>query len=172
MRDADLHELIACSGISHFLVKSDRRHAGVQVQKQKSPLDKMILKTMEDIFPVSVALVLIANRHLTNLCFGRRKRCGHDTSNQFSEIVKQTKMQLHSFQADIFIVEIQADRNTQYCIAEFAFLPKIVCSKFYLSECHFDFLLVSNSECRCKIAQRSVGLSLGNSSRISVMLMA
>jgi hypothetical protein len=87
---------------------------------------KMLLKVMDNPSPVAFALMLTVNRHLPYLCFGIRESYRDDASNQISALVKQTEVQLLSFLVEIFIVEAQRDRHTQYLIAKLAFPPEVV----------------------------------------------
>jgi len=98
---------------------------------------KMFLKVMDDPSPAAFALMLTANCHLTNSGFGRRKRCGDNTGDKISALVKQAKVQLAPFLGEIFIVKGEPDRYAQYLIAKLALLPEIVGSKLYVSERHW-----------------------------------
>ena len=57
--------------------------------------------------------------------------------------IKSAKVKLHPFQAKIFLVKVQPHRDAQYRLAELAFPPKILRSKFYLSKGHFGRIWVS-----------------------------
>lgn len=137
MGNADLNELGTVGRVTERAVESHSDYTGVHGYPFDSGAGEVLLEQPYDATTMSLPLVRGADGHLPYLCFHGRQWDDDHTGDERAGLVKQSKVGLQLFRAEVLVKEVQAERSAENLITEPALLVIFFRAEIDLPESHF-----------------------------------